>query len=282
MRVAIVLCHLLRRCRCRSRAARAAGSNTFAPASALRFRSCLLGRRWGMLVVVICYARRPRRGRHPPFLAGLLVVRAWPRGELRRCLLLRKPLHVLLIRDWLLDVEAVVKGERRRRLLKPARRRRPCTAYSLATGGTLMVTAAGDCSGEMDSNSRWLLGTAWNSSSVNSVSCAPLTSSRAPAAAAWHLMIDARDRREQPWRSGVRFRATAEITTAFARKASWPCYMMAWMGTIETSPIRAGRNNRSSITRSIRLINSSARFNFIASQASILARFFNEPARINS
>jgi hypothetical protein len=49
---------------------------------------------------------------------------------------------------------------------------------------------------------------------------------------------------------------------------------------------RAEQNTRDSINRSTRLINSSARdsarFNFVASQASILAWFSNEPARISS
>jgi hypothetical protein len=46
--------------------------------------------------------------------------------------------------------------------------------------------------------------------------------------------------------------------------------------------VRAGRNTRGSITRSTRLVSSSTRFNFVASQASILARFSNEPARVSS
>jgi hypothetical protein len=52
----------------------------------------------------------------------------------------------------------------------------------------------------------------------------------------------------------------------------------------ETRPFtyRAGRNTRDSITRSTRLVSSSARFDFVASQASILARFSNEPTRISS
>ena len=54
----------------------------------------------------------------------------------------------------------------------------------------------------------------------------------------------------------------------------------AWEGFIGAG--KAGRNTRGSITRSTRLVSSSARFNFVASQASILARFSNEPARVSS
>jgi hypothetical protein len=74
---------------------------------------------------------------------------------------------------------------------------------------------------EKDSNSHWPLINAWNSSSVNSVSCTSFFASAGGGGDGGMLApADARDRRDEPWRDGVQFGAMAEITTAMgARKA---------------------------------------------------------------